>query len=187
VDNHNASSRAKKLANFLSPHQIDVVNVQDLQQGSYDSHGLVVLSGGNVQIASSEDGTFDEEIDLLTRVVVPVFGVCLGMQIIARSFGAKIEDLKNPTQGVVQVAPFGDHPLVKDTPIFPAYQNHRRVVAQIPPTLEVLGYSEDGIEIIKHREKPIVGVQFHPERDRDSLTQGRIIFDRFMEQMVYES
>ena len=186
VDNHDASSRPRKLVDFLSPHQIDVVNVQDLQQGNYDSHGLVVLSGGNIQVASSEDGTFDEEVDLLTRVVVPVFGVCLGMQIIARAYGAKIKDLEEPAIGNVQVTPTGDHSLVKDIPVFLAYQNHRRVVTQIPPTLEVLGYSKDGIEIIKHMEKPIVGVQFHPERDGNSSARGRIIFDRFMEQIVYE-
>ena len=62
------------------------------------------------------------------------------------------------------------------------FESHTWVVKNPPPDFNVYGTSQNGIEIIKHKTKPILATQFHPEvRENNS---GNIIFQYFLEKMV---
>ena len=43
------------------------------------------------------------------------------------------------------------------------FESHRWVVDKLPETFDVLALSNDGPEIIKHKNLPLYGFQFHPE------------------------
>jgi len=100
----------------------------------------------------------------------PLFGVCLGHQTIGQAFGGavvrageivhgKLSDMHHEGKGVFEGLP---SPLK-------ATRYHSLTVdpATLPDCLEITAKLENGtIMGLRHREKPIEGVQFHPESIR---------------------
>jgi carbamoyl-phosphate synthase small subunit len=116
---------------------------------------------------------------LLSRV--PIMGICLGHQIVARALGAETFKLKFGHRGA-------NHP-VKDLGTGRVYitaQNHGYAVAadSLPPGLEVTHVSlNDGtIEGLRHRDLPVFTIQFHSEAS-PGPRDNEYLFDRFL-QMV---
>ena len=62
------------------------------------------------------------------------------------------------------------------------YESHRFVVDKVSEDIEILATSNDGIEFFKHKNKPIYGLQFHPEMFVDK-TQGKEIFLKILEKL----
>ena len=115
---------------------------------------------------------------------IPVLGVCLGHQAICEVFGAKIQHAKTLMHGKQSLIKVNTScELFKDCPEeFKAARYHSLVAANdsIPEILEVTARTIDDNEVmaVKHREKNIFGVQFHPE---SILTpDGKIILKNFL-------
>ncbi|RPJ70411.1 MAG: carbamoyl-phosphate synthase small subunit [Acidobacteria bacterium] len=103
-----------------------------------------------------------ENVRQLIAADLPVFGICLGHQILALALGARTFKLKFGHRG-------GNHP-VKDLEsgrVEITSQNHGFAVdaLSLSPDLVVTHQSlYDGtIEGIRHRERPVFSVQYHPE------------------------
>ena len=114
---------------------------------------------------------------------VPIFGVCLGMQCIAKYFDAKIVKAPEPIHGKNSEIYFD-----KDVEIFKGikqgfsatrYHSLTVSVTKNNPLIEICAKTEDGIPMaLKIKDKPIWGVQFHPEA---YLTEDGIkIFENFL-------
>ena len=98
---------------------------------------------------------------------IPLLGVCLGHQTIGQSFGGNViraQDIVHGKMGTMHHAGLG---VFKGLPQpFLATRYHSLIVdrATLPACLEVTAWLEDGtIMGLRHREKLIEGVQFHPE------------------------
>ncbi|MFH1395691.1 MAG: aminodeoxychorismate/anthranilate synthase component II [Candidatus Omnitrophota bacterium] len=98
---------------------------------------------------------------------VPILGVCLGHQSIAEVYGAKIIRSRNIMHGKVSRVYHGGKNIFKGIPSpFTATRYHSLVVdpKSLKDPLEVSAWTkEKEIMAIKHKDKPIWGVQFHPE------------------------
>jgi para-aminobenzoate synthetase len=97
---------------------------------------------------------------------LPILGVCLGHQGLATAFGGAIEPAPAPVHGEATVIRHKGAPMFAGVPeSFEAVRYHSWVVAEpLPACLEVTARSEDGAVMgLVHRERPIWGVQFHPE------------------------
>jgi len=98
---------------------------------------------------------------------VPMLGVCLGHQVIAEAFGGRIVRAQEPVHG--RTSPIhhdgrGLFAWLSDPIVGCRY--HSLVVdqASLPESLEVAAWTADGtVMAIRHRQRPIVGLQFHPE------------------------
>ena len=98
---------------------------------------------------------------------IPILGICLGHQVIAQSFGAKIVRAETPVHGRTSPVFHNSHNVFENlkSPL-DACRYHSLIVDkdQLPPELEVTAWTDDGtIMGIQHREYPLVGLQFHPE------------------------
>jgi carbamoyl-phosphate synthase small subunit len=112
----------------------------------------------------------------------PLFGICLGNQIVGQAFGAGTFKLPFGHRG-------GNHP-VKDLETGRVYitsQNHGYAVD--PRGLEQSGLEvthvnlNDGtVEGLRHRELPIFTIQYHPEAS-PGPQDSRYLFDRFVKAM----
>lgn len=98
---------------------------------------------------------------------LPILGVCLGHQTIAEALGGRIVRAAEPVHGRTSRI-FHDGRGVfagLPNPIIAA-RYHSLVVEEdsLPAELEVSARTEDGtIMAIRHREFPVIGLQFHPE------------------------
>ena len=98
---------------------------------------------------------------------IPVFGVCLGLQMIGLHFGASIVPAARLMHGKAVDIAHDDRTLYTGlTNPFAAGRYHSLAVDEstLPPCLEISAHAADGeIMGLRHREWPIEGVQFHPE------------------------
>jgi carbamoyl-phosphate synthase small subunit len=146
-------------------------------------------------LASSPDGVFlsngpgdpavlDYAIDnakSLLKSDVPVFGICLGHQILGLAMGARTFKLKFGHRGA-------NHP-VKDLrtgQVEITSQNHGFAVdpATVPSDVEVthLNLYDGTIEGLKHATRPVFCVQYHPEAS-PGPHDADYLFTRFLEAM----
>jgi carbamoyl-phosphate synthase small subunit len=127
-----------------------------------------------------------ESIRALAERDTPIFGICLGHQLIARAFGAKTYKLHYGHRG-------GNHPVLRlsDGAVEITAQNHGFAVQGDPktgvpgaPELAVthVNLNDGTVEGIEHRERPVFSVQYHPEA-APGPHDSRYLFDRFVGEM----
>jgi carbamoyl-phosphate synthase small subunit len=136
----------------------------------------VFLSNGPGDPAATADYAATQ-IASLIDAGTPVFGICIGHQLMALAMGASTRKMERGHRGA-------NHP-VKDLAtgrIEITSQNHGFVVDpdSLPDTLEVthLSLFDGSIEGLRHREKPAFCVQYHPESS-PGPHDSRYLFDRF--------
>ncbi len=106
---------------------------------------------------------------LLRRLgpATPVLGVCLGHQAIGEVYGGGVVHAPAPMHGKPSRIRHDGRGVFAGLPQdFLATRYHSLVVdrATVPACLEVSAWTEDGtIMGLRHRERPVEGVQFHPE------------------------
>ncbi|MEO7458401.1 MAG: glutamine-hydrolyzing carbamoyl-phosphate synthase small subunit [Gemmatimonadaceae bacterium] len=113
----------------------------------------------------------------------PIFGICLGHQLLGLTFGAETAKMPYGHRG-------GNHPVreLETGRILITSQNHGFAVQgteeSIPgaPALEVthVNLNDGTVEGLRHRELPVFGVQYHPEA-APGPHDGRPLFEQFME------
>jgi carbamoyl-phosphate synthase small subunit len=140
----------------------------------------VFLSNGPGDPAATGEYAVPVLKELLQKDV-PIFGICLGHQLLSLALGAKTEKLDRGHRGA-------NHP-VKDLQtgkVEITSQNHGFVVVpeSLPKDVEVTHVSLfDGTnEGIRHKSKPAFSVQYHPEAS-PGPEDSHYLFDRFVEMM----
>jgi anthranilate synthase/aminodeoxychorismate synthase-like glutamine amidotransferase len=126
-------------------------------------HGVVLSPG---------PGTPDDAgvcLQLLAELdeATPILGVCLGHQAIGQHFGARVRRADRPVHGRAWPVHHGGDGIFAGLPSpFLAARYHSLVLdeATLPVTLEATARTPEGeLMGIRHRSRPIHGVQFHPE------------------------
>ncbi|WP_417515151.1 anthranilate synthase component II [Minwuia sp.] len=108
-------------------------------------------------------------LDLLARAPedLPVFGVCLGHQTIGQAFGGKVVLASELMHGKTSGIRHTDGGVFEGLPEgFEATRYHSLTVERgsLPDELMITAETEDGhIMGLRHRSRPVFGVQFHPE------------------------
>ncbi len=112
----------------------------------------------------------------------PILGVCLGHQGIFNTFGGEIIRTEPVHGKTSQIFHTEDHIFngVKNPLSAARYHSLLCNDETTPECLEVIARTRDGlIMAIKHHDKPILGVQFHPESV--GTPEGRKLLNNFLE------
>lgn len=135
----------------------------------------IFLSNGPGDPAACEDVI--KEVKDLINARIPIFGICLGHQLLSLALGAKTYKLLFGHRG-------GNQP-VKDLTtgkIEVTCQNHGFAVdeATMPANLELthINLNDMSVEGFRHKELPIFAVQYHPEA-HPGPHDSTYLFDRF--------
>ncbi|AOR34519.1 aminodeoxychorismate synthase, component I [Streptomyces fodineus] len=140
-----------------------VPNDTDWSRLSVEDFDAIVVSPGPGSPDRPRD--FGISRQAITDSGLPVLGVCLGHQGIAQLFGAAVGLAPEPMHGRVSEVRHTGADVFKGLPSpFAAVRYHSLAAADLPDELEPLAWSDDGVVMgLRHREKPLWGVQFHPE------------------------
>jgi len=121
-------------------------------------------------VISPGPGTPDEagiSLELVRRSPVPLLGVCLGHQALGQAFGGTVVRAPKLMHGKTSEIRHDGRTVFAGLPdVFTATRYHSLVVAPetVPACLEVSAWTDGGVVMgLRHRERPLEGVQFHPE------------------------
>ena len=109
---------------------------------------------------------------------VPMFGICLGHQVIAKAFGAETFKLKFGHRG-------GNHSVMDEESgrVYVTAQNHGYAVSREGLSDDVMvthrDLSDDTVEGLRHKTLPIMTIQYHSEAS-PGPRDAEYLFDRFM-------
>jgi carbamoyl-phosphate synthase small subunit len=136
----------------------------------------VMLSNGPGDPA--ENTALIRELKLLTERDLPIFGICLGHQLLALAMGGKTEKMKYGHRGANQ--PVRD---IRKGRVLISSQNHGYTVSleHLPEggELSFINANDGTCEGLNYKDKPIFSVQFHPEACSGPL-DARYLFDSFV-------
>jgi len=98
---------------------------------------------------------------------MPILGVCLGHQAIGQAYGGKVVRAPTLMHGKLSRIHHEGEGIFAEIPDdFEATRYHSLIVERgsMPDCLEITAETADGIVMgLQHRERPVHGVQFHPE------------------------
>jgi GMP synthase-like glutamine amidotransferase len=160
------------LRHSLAGHEVEVQLYEPGIKFNYEDKDLAILSGGGGEGRELHDKVkptnrlwYEDEMKFVHNCKKPIIGICMGFEVIATAFGAKLSEM--PVKGIEEYQP------VKTTlkgfkkfkiKNLKQFEGHDYCIKDVPAKhFEVLAKSETGIEIIKHKSKPIIAMQFHPE------------------------
>jgi para-aminobenzoate synthetase len=134
---------------------------EELQGWDFDN---IVISPGPGRPDHEKD--FGVCADAIAQTEVPLLGVCLGHQGLGFASGAEVVHAPEVMHGRLSAVLHEDSPLFAGIPReFQAVRYHSLCVSQpLPEELEPIAWTSDGVLMaVAHRERPLWGVQFHPE------------------------
>lgn len=140
----------------------DAASVADIMEMKPD--GIVVSPGPGTP---NEAGISIDLVKAALETDTPLLGVCLGHQSIGQALGATIVRSPAILHGKTSKISHENESVFKDLPTpFTATRYHSLTIdpATVPESLTVTATADDGVIMgVAHRDKPVFGVQFHPE------------------------
>ncbi len=151
--------REQKVYSEIHPFTISTEKIKELQPTG------IVLSGGPFSVYDSDAPHSDPE---LLELGIPVLGICYGAQLMIQQLGGTVEKavkhefgkaslLVNFTEGLFAGLP-------ADGAKHQVWMSHGDRIERIPEGFEATASSDNSpYAALRHKEKPFVAVQFHPE------------------------
>jgi GMP synthase (glutamine-hydrolysing) len=139
------------------------------------NYDLLILSGGHSIQVKNHRRSFAKEIQIIKTINKPIIGICLGSELIAYTYGAELKLLRKKEHGLVKIQ--------ERQGTFKVYESHRWAIKKLPKSLVPIAWSKDGIEIFRHKDKPIFGFQFHPEVLL-TKTDGKTLFKSLLKTLA---
>jgi len=186
--------RVDKIADALrklGKYNYKIFHVSDFGEKEILSKAkTVILSGSSASFVHPKAGQPDyrAEVEFIKKIKIPILGICFGHQLIGRAFGSQNQDLGFRVSGFERVE------IVEPNEIFSSWgrgceivvdQNHRDCLDNLPEGFVLLARSQTcEIEAMKHKRKPIYGVQAHIERATDEKPYGLRVLENFISNVV---
>ena len=166
IDNYD--SFTFNLYHYFSSLKVDVDVVRNDQITSVEilkkKYNKIVISPGPGN--PNQSGNCLKIVKSLYKKI-PIFGVCLGHQIIGQIFGSKIIQAKRLMHGKTSKIISKKTGILKNLPkTFEATRYHSLIIDRksLSKDLEITAETKDGLIMgIRHKKYHVHGVQFHPE------------------------
>ena len=172
IDNYD--SFTFNLYHYLSSLKVNVDVIRNDQINSNEilkrKYNKIVISPGPGN--PNQSGNCLKIVKTLYKKI-PIFGVCLGHQIIGQVFGSKIIQAKKLMHGKTSKIISKKKGVLKNLPkIFEATRYHSLIIDKktLSKDLKITAETKDGLIMgIQHKKYNVHGVQFHPESIKTKL------------------
>lgn len=172
----NDTKHIDSFKSFLSP--VDIIQKNALHLHNLDSYNAIILSGSQSHSVIKHAELYRDEVQLIKESKTPILGICLGFELMVYAFGGKLKKMPNKIQEIHRID-YTNDPIFEGVSDLVVYKGHRWIVETLPQEFISLAHSATGIEVIKHKERFLYGVQFHPEAYPES-TNGYKILQNFL-------
>ncbi|MDG6985441.1 MAG: gamma-glutamyl-gamma-aminobutyrate hydrolase family protein [Nitrososphaerota archaeon] len=185
VNNYPTQERVTRLEGSIEGNGAAVKSMDwsEVSASKFDSFDGVALSGSpDMMTEEKTRSKFAKESQAILDAHVPILGVCFGHQLMAHAFGAPVVRDKRHVQEMVKTSVLGEDPLFEDLPkSLTLLESRYEVVGAIPEGFSLLARSATTeIAAMKHGNRPLYGVQFHPERFTIANPEGNKIIGNFV-------
>ena len=137
----------------------------------------IILSGSPCSVL--DEGAPDVDIKSLEHL--PILGVCYGAQLLASKHGGKVSKSHHREYGRAKLAHINAHyDLLKEIEIgSQVWMSHADTITELPEDFQIIANTESiPVAAFKVEEKPIYGIQFHPEVTHS--TDGKSLLRNFV-------
>jgi gamma-glutamyl-gamma-aminobutyrate hydrolase PuuD len=158
---------------------IPIPNCRDAALAICENVSGIILTGGNDLTtyggdAPDRDETESALLDLAERRDLPVLGVCRGMQMIQHRFGARLEKVRGHVTPRQRISIDGRSVEVNSF--------HNFGALEVYPPLMTWAIADDGvIKAVRHADRRMLGMMWHPERLEPFAADDIALFSRFFE------
>tara|TARA_B100000579_G_C22761244_1_gene819065 strand:- start:97 stop:639 length:543 start_codon:yes stop_codon:yes gene_type:complete len=146
------------ISDILGENNHDIMHFEDCTEQVLFRYNKIIICGTSMQ-----DFTYVGRLpffnDLLKNFNKPILGICSGMHILSSIFGIS-GLIENTEVGLIEVNTLIPNKLFDGK--FQAYNLHNYSV-QDCDKFTILAISEHSIQAVKHVDKEIYGISFHPE------------------------
>ncbi len=169
---------ARRVREFHVYSEIKPCNISLEEIKAFGAKGII-LSGGPASVYDEDAPRVPKE---LFDLGLPILGICYGMQLMSHLLGGRVEKSEKREYGpadlhILDVSDlfYGLDPSRR----YRVWMSHGDRVEELPPGFVSIAESENSpYAAIKHQNKPLFGVQFHPEVAHTEI--GREVLENFV-------
>jgi len=175
----NGTIRTTEIGKLLVNHSLQFITPALIDDKKVSQADLILLTGSSLYSVDGNEEFFGNEINLIKEAKKPLIGICLGFQLIAFAFGLSLKKKVEKIEGFKQIR-FVKKNIYLPVQKYTVYEGHSWVVEEIKDPLIGYAKSTDGWEVLKHKNKQLFGLQFHPEMANKEHQDGKNIFEAIM-------
>lgn len=155
----------------------NVINNENLEKIDFEAFSGVIISGGLVFRKQINIPKYVKRFEFIKSINIPVLGICHGHQVIGLLYGSEIKDSPEiKKEEVIEIISSND--ILNDVKNRTKFREEHIKYITLPNDFKLLARSSScENEAMKHKDKPIYGLQFHPEMSGSS---GKTIIKNFI-------
>jgi GMP synthase (glutamine-hydrolysing) len=185
VNNYPTRERFERLTKSLEDNgaKVEAIDWDQSSASKFNASDGVALSGSPDMMSDPRvQEKYRREIEAIRDSRVPVLGVCFGHQMMAHAFGSEVVKAGAHVLDMVKTTVLADDPLFRGLPReLMLLESRWEVVRSLPPGFRLVARSATSkIATMRHESRPLVGVQFHPERYTKESPDGYRVVGNFL-------
>ncbi|MEM0363935.1 MAG: GMP synthase subunit A [Sulfolobaceae archaeon] len=143
---------------------IDATSIEPTVKPEDINTDCLILGGGPYSVYQDLD-KMGYAKEYITKLSIPIMGVCLGHELIAHVLGGVVRKAEKPEYGLTEIHIIKEDTLFRNLPRkLVVWESHSDEVIKEPQGFEVIAYSESAkIQAMVNEDKGFYSVQFHPE------------------------
>ena len=155
----------------IHPFSLPLARIREFAPGG------LILSGGPRSVYEPDAPSLDPAVFSLG---VPVLGICYGIQLMSHLLGGKVSLAASREYGYKPFRILDTRDLFAGlNPEEQVWMSHGDLVEEVAPGFEIIGASDTcPAGAVRHRERRLYGVQFHPEVHH--TPRGKVILSNFL-------